>query len=815
MPFFTKRKKSNATMPDTAPSKRRKTKSTLAMTRSQVVSWPAHLLPVEIFTLIVAFLPRSSIQNMRLVNKEFEEKVSEYLFKAVVVPFSPELYGIATNPSLGGDSEATDCKPPPGSVMLQDKGMRVFEGFGTRIRKFAMSFEFDEHNLAYPPIKSDQEAITSFWGIYRWPYKRYNRYAQLEGLEQTADETRTMAKAFRFIKCAKELGLSIDGGLGWLAGPDTNQKVVARGEKLAVFGQNQFVPEPKPIHVKAGKSSKSSSASRGRDSTYLNYERMLTEAGYSGESLESSIRMMIETEESIDLATLFTTPYEDLANSLPPRSLRLSRTFARSIEDGTLDLSAMGVVDPDPLALVVPDVVNIRPQTVPMETWVRAVYRTKDDKEKQENHSLKPNDLTTGQKEMLLEIEWAQAAFMQSYVIAVIDNPFTFKDITTLTIARLPYRHLPVLRRGDFWDSLAQLKSLSLAIIPDWREVVKLPTSWVQDHKLSPTQSVHGVYQLLQEHIAHRKNITSLHFEWLCGGEYAPGMFSRNQHILPAPLVPTAMDMVNRSHSPQVLRLPFVKHLSLKNCWISPHIMSSFCFSLKGFRAESISFDSVSLTAPIPLNEQPAPINAGAHIVLGPNPAANLALGVAQHLAAGNQIVPVAGAPAHPHPPHGPPGDDLSWLQPRQGSWSHLIDLISPGITLADHRYSFDIGPEPPIPPPTKLTKLEFKSCGYVRLPLGFDQTALGVPEAQGHVTGPAAQRYGEIDPYMMKTNDAALGIIMNYMSPKEEATLENAWNMSVFWGPSRARLAEESRLDGVVSPGDGRFDGVIEGFQD
>ena len=74
-----------------------------------------------------------------------------------------------------------------------------------------MSFEIDHEKLASPPRKSDQEVLISFWGLYRWPFKTYNRYSQLEGLEQTADETRTMAKALKYINTAKELGLSIGG----------------------------------------------------------------------------------------------------------------------------------------------------------------------------------------------------------------------------------------------------------------------------------------------------------------------------------------------------------------------------------------------------------------------------------------------------------------------------------------------------------------------------------------------------------------------------------------------------------------------------
>jgi hypothetical protein len=76
---------------------------------------------VEIFTLIVSYLPRSTIQDMRLVNREFEAKVSEYLFRVVVVPFKSEIYGIsdAFHGEVGGSA---------GSVTIQDKGMKVFEG---------------------------------------------------------------------------------------------------------------------------------------------------------------------------------------------------------------------------------------------------------------------------------------------------------------------------------------------------------------------------------------------------------------------------------------------------------------------------------------------------------------------------------------------------------------------------------------------------------------------------------------------------------------------------------------------------------------
>ncbi|KAF4635337.1 hypothetical protein G7Y89_g2764 [Cudoniella acicularis] len=800
-------------MSDSSPTKRRKTKKgAFAM---KPISWPPNELPVEIFTLIICYLPRSNIQSMRLVNKEFEEKVSEYLFKVVVVPFKPEIYGINSESSLSRASEARDM--PQGAVMLQDKGMRVFQGFGRRIRKFAMSFEFDENKLANPPIKSDQEAITSFWGIYRWPYKKYNRYAQLEGLEQTADETRTMAKALRFIECAKELGLSIDGGLGWLAGPDVNQRVIDRGEKLVVFGESRFVPESKPKPARPGKGSRSSDPTSGShgSSLYAAFERMLQEAGYRGETLEPSVRMLLETEDSIVSQDASHQSFDSYySNSLSLEGFRRAIRAPRSLENGPM---ALNTEDSNPLASTVSDEEDLDIQDIQSPSLATFASNTKP---KTESCSLKPNDLTNAQREMLLEIEWAQRAFMQSYAIAIIDNPSTFNNIEALTIARLPSRHLPTLRREDFWDSLPKLKKLSLIIIPDWRDVVKLPTSWVQDIKIPPSQAVSVVYQILQEQISHRKNITMLHFGWLCGGEQAPGLFSRNQHILAAPLVPKAMDMVNRSTAPAVLVLPHVEHLSFNNCWISPHIMSRFVSSLRVSACESLKLDSVSLTAPILVGAQPAPLNLHAgnahHNVqqLAGQAAANNLMVNFQGLMAGQNVQVPPAAVVQPPPVNNTGTNDESWLEPRVGSWAHIIDFFTPGTTLATIRHSRNIGPEPPTRKPTMLKRVEFSSCGYVRLPLEFDQVSLDPPDAPAAHTNAITKRISEIEPHMMKPIDHALGTIVNHISPVEVSTLENAWHMDVGWGLSRLDLAAESRIDGIMNPGRGRFDGLIEAVQ-
>ncbi|KAL3424771.1 F-box domain-containing protein [Phlyctema vagabunda] len=864
-----------------SPTKRRKAQGLLASNpkKSKPEStWPmsnGRSLPVEIFVIIASYLPRRSIQEMRLVCKEFEGKVSEYLFRIVVVPFKPEIYGITPEPGSGrGQQETVSVN---GSVMLQDKGMRVFHGFGSHIKKFALSFELDEEKLARPPIKSEQEAIVSFWGIYRWPYMSYNRYAQLEGLEQTADETRTMAKALRFITNASELGLSVDGGLGWLSGPDINLKVLERGDLPDVFGDSRFVSDPltkleRAKKIKAKLAFHSNAVAEDKyifASERAAQERMLRNAGYSDSEMPRALQTL-EYTETCKLTDQHLTSQPTI-NQPPPTRADTPRGSMRRSATRQLptSLSPQGApMSPasSSQTLGVPD-----PNRDTNSENSSSVVASDNDEEfegilasitsaapvtfgKVEVAPLKPNELNNAQKEMLLEVEWAQRAFMQSYTIAIIDNLHTFKAVRTLTIARLPNRHLPILRREDFWDSLPQLEKLSIAIIPDWREVVKLPTSWVQDEMIQPSRSVSGVHQLLKDQISQRKNITSLHFEWLCGGEEAPGICARNQHILAAPLLSEAKEMVDRRRQVSLLELPYIKNLSLKNCWISPHILIEFATSLKKARLESLSLESISLSAPIARGTTPSPLNghqannqavqnahaqALAHaqaqanaigVVVGNNGQPALPILPNLHLQqplpppmllhhANQQVNPhqLANQPVNQQailqPPAGTAPISLgSWYdQPRNGSWAHIVDLLTPGYTLADHRFHRNKGPEPLQRAQSCLRQLQLNSCGYVRLSLDYDQTMLDPPEVPTAHPSVFIKRLTELETLMMKPNDFYLGVIINHVDPNEERTLELAWNMRVGWDELRTTLAAEALLDGIRAPGQGRITGLIE----
>ena len=58
-------------------------------------AWARTSVPVEVFEKIGALLSRDDLLRMRLVNHEFEKKISGYVFKSVVVPFNPEIYGMS------------------------------------------------------------------------------------------------------------------------------------------------------------------------------------------------------------------------------------------------------------------------------------------------------------------------------------------------------------------------------------------------------------------------------------------------------------------------------------------------------------------------------------------------------------------------------------------------------------------------------------------------------------------------------------------------------------------------------------------------
>lgn len=87
--------------------------------------WPASSVPLETFEVIAADLSRDDLLNLRMVNQEFEKKVSGRIFRAVVIPFNPDIY------AMSSDSTAKIALPAS-----KGKGREIDKGKGKEKKMF-------------------------------------------------------------------------------------------------------------------------------------------------------------------------------------------------------------------------------------------------------------------------------------------------------------------------------------------------------------------------------------------------------------------------------------------------------------------------------------------------------------------------------------------------------------------------------------------------------------------------------------------------------------------------------------------------------
>jgi hypothetical protein len=711
-----------------------------------LVTWPASEIPVEIFEIITSYLSRAEVKTLRRVCREFESKVSARYFKNVVVPFRSELYRLSR--------DEFGARQHPSSALFSN-GMRIFESFGPHILRFALSLEIDEDALAWPPIKPTQEAVPSFWGVYRWPHQNYNRYSDLEGIEQTADETEGMKEALRCLTKVTNLGLCCDAGLGFLIHPDS----IARNIKIQhpVFATqdwrreqraNRAFNEDDDIVTIAdfnGLTAPRRKSADG-DTSLLKHtilEKMVLGAGFQKSQVEEAIDLLL-TSEGTDFRGL---DVEEKSSSL----VRI---------DGIRNLQ-----------------VPLREGDANDTQWRNFGSTEVDDRSDNRRWPLAPASLTRAQKELLLELEWAHRAMIQSYVIAMIDNASIgcFNNLTTFTIAKIPSSHIHILNRDDFWSSFPSLTTLFLGVIPDWRRISKPAPGCIEDESVAPLDAVAKVFKLLQNHVGKQSSIESVHFEWICGGEFAPSSFQRNQFVVPAPFLedPDGMVALAGARAPELLlSLPHVKHLSLKNCWATPHVMLQTIRQMAMSSLEKLEFETVSLsgqpttTIQIPLGQQLLNIPAGFNLPHNLNHMVvnNGFIGLPpQHQiaplanGAANEPIPLPQVPELPPPSHIP--DRL--LQPDWLSWTGFIEHFSPGTTIRrilgddeiDGQSAQQLWADKLISIAAFLPKagrliadekryklkcLSFKTCGYVSVDAAHINTRVLLPVGAQGITVPA-----------------------------------------------------------------------------
>lgn len=761
-------------------------------------------IPVEIFDIILSHLSRSDARTLRLVCREFEEKVSSHYFRNVVVPFKAELYS-------RHDDGVTGLKPHGFS-----SGIRIFQSFGPHILRFALSLELDEDVLAFPPPKLMQQAVPTFWGIYRWPNHHYCRYRHLENIERTADETADMAAALRCLSKVRNLGLCCDAGLGFLLGPDrVARRALAPGPVFAAedWRRKRELPAPMPPRPVVAITNGTAAAHDTPQDAAIRYfnaknntlAEMVAAAGFTDPGqVREAIRLLIETERtSLDRIELESR--RD-ANPYPEEQLMLAATWSS----------------------------------------LPASY--------QQCH-LTPSCLTVAQLEMLVELEWAHRAMIQSYIIGLMDNASCglFANMTTLSIAKIPSSHVQIFCRHDLWNSLSQIKSVSVGVIADWRRISVPSTGFIDERPISPLRAVAQVFKLLNGYIGQQPNIESVHFEWICGGELAPSSFQRNMYVLPAPFFerPELMAVISSPihNADDLLCLPHVMHLSLKNCWVSPHVMLQELRQLALSSLEKLELESVSLSGPPTMVPQFAVSLFAHHRFLNQHVQSSdmaafyiahshgLMLPAPLHLPDGDwAAVHLPPAEAFNDPPDPAATADLA--EPDIMKWSGIIEYFCPGVGAGElqnpgaadpldgyHDEFSDPGLLPFLPSDTlrrpdgecyQLRSLSFKSCGYAALDLPHIDTRSILPDALPTTPSPTIGPRFELNGRMQWSSDKLLAITIPFITPRDLTELTSKFRMSLGWdGVYDERVKHDAMSDGIAIPGQGRFSGIVEGDND
>lgn len=552
-----------------------------------------------------------------------------------------------------------------------------------------------------------------------------------------------MTAAFSKLTGIRELGLSVLSGLGWLSGRDVSDRAILFRKKPTVFG-----------------------------SQYVEPDQGLRE---SMETWEAITRL--EGSWTARFATVAAGGFFEAAREFFPGN-NLPRIGFRDMTSDTSKLFPPIMFDKENLEA------KFRPRLVEArDEEVDSVPNVLDNDSLELSKVLAPNALTSEQEDWLMEMEWAQGAFLSSWCIALLDNPTVFHSLRTFNIANLSSKYLVSLGRNDIWRALPSLEDMTVLVSPDWRQVCKDVQGTVSTKSIRPSSARFPFWEFLSALFGCNTSIINLKIGYIGGGEHATGMFARNQNILPAPIDKTSYKFTGSSDTDTLLHFPHVEHLTLTNCWLYPIVLQNFFTNRHAPQLKTLTFDSVSLTAPT------TPITATDDDDDGDD---------------NNNSQPAIN------------GDRfLSWLttNPHPFSWPGLINHLSPGVTIAHARSTHGVQPplpESPNPPSTQtLLSLTFQSCGYVRLTnmSGFDQSRLcelplgGFPRC-------LKKRRAQLQKGMLDgKDDGLLGTVVPCLREEEEGALKGVWGMRMGWGEEEGW---EVREDVGFQGGSGRFSGVV-----
>ena len=600
-----------------------------------------------------------------------------------------------------------------------------------------------------------------------------------------------MSAALSNLQGVRELGVSIDSGLGYLCGPDISDHAQLFQEKPEIFGTSETQRILKSLE---------------RQSLWNSIVRSLGPAAPTNYVIAGDT-----VPANQNLLTPNGWGYVEIHIRVPsnPRSdhWHVGLSTTRGPRRNFIDAYGAGSVD-RPLVFQGINLANTPHNGGATEASTIGDVDTHDHasfqgREKSPFHTaaLIPNNLTPAQKEWLLETEWAQRAFLSSYCMALTDNSHTFQHVVSFTIAKLSSRYLSALQREDFWRALPNLNTLTMNISADWRNILKSDSGVVEAPDIRPSGAATQFHKLLTTCIAVVPGIKTLSLGYFGGGEQQVGIFGRNKHVLPAPLTDFSDQNAATSTNAEILALPHVEHLTLTNCWITPPTLKIFVAQMRAAKLRTLTLDSVSITA-----------HSGVMDIMEADPLENGVLRVPDgpprrfgDPVVGDLFQQRGSAPD-------PRSDGLGWMvEPRRiGSWGNVIDAITPGPTIELLRYAYQhIHEIPTRRDPGPLERINFVSCGYIKLVnmRDFDQSSLG--EVNNNPPNCLRKRAIDLMPIMMHRNDdPLLGQIIPNLHDHDLEVLQTAFPMETNWNDEKKW---DNLEDGQPIGGSGRFSGHVQ----
>ncbi|KAI0834169.1 hypothetical protein F5Y06DRAFT_175845 [Hypoxylon sp. FL0890] len=624
----------------------------------------------------------------------------------------------------------------------------VFRNFGPDICRLGLALELDEYELATPSTGDLEEIYLPSWGIYRWPTQISN-YDPSSQLEKV---TRSLEKS--------------QGVFRLLTSVNNVHELALSCDACLGYLQGPDVNRLQPPGRPPVFGDPNQAQTANPQSLQVRFDKP-----YKLEMLERK------------LAAAGVPPLQ-----FPVMIAQLCDLEHTSIKDLTYEVRSR-----TPLPSGHPNSSN-KCRDFAYDNQIR----------------LQPDQLTDTQKRFLFHHLSAHQALIQSFLIAVVDNGPSFTHLTKLNIARLPSFYVEFLCNDNFWSALPGLEEVALGVIPDWRELFQQDLYTVSDRQVYPTDALPKVFDLLNNYVCKQPRIKRLHFEWHCGGELAAGCIQRNKYVLPAPFLKSHRKVVNSSME-NLLILPFIKHLSLKNCWFTPNVFYRIMDTMaREHSLEELELETVSLSGP--------PIHR-------------------QEMKDTEDFPPLPRTPQNAQQFNLPPGplpplqnedldnvDKYPLREPPWLSWCHIIDMLTPGVTIKEsvHKQNSDpLTPRLRIIKDLKLRKIVFKSCGYVDVP---DRRFISIRRVQylqapAHIVNLAQATVrslkptrDELYPFLQVSTDRHLGRICLLIDLWEKSIMRRVWGFHFGWvGTYDERVIRAAYLDGVFAPGFGRFSGTLD----